>query len=89
MKLKELLDTQTRVSMLQTAMNVSGSNFQGKAVVSKKLLGYAFELYSGMVNQIIATENGKIIKPTVKTMSKKSTQDLLNRVAKKSRKKKK
>ena len=87
-KINQLLDTVTRVSMLQTASNCAASNFQGKGVPAAKLTAYASQLYASMMKQIIASEAGNVItaSTTVRAgttpvrVNRKSTKELLKRV---------
>lgn len=97
-KINQLLDTVTRVSMLQTAMNCASNNFQGKGVPSVKITGYASQLYASMMKQVVATESGNVITPASKTVragvtpirvNRKSTAQLLARVRASQRKGKK
>lgn len=87
--IKDLLPIDMRVSMLQTSMNVSGNNFQGKKIPSRKLLVYAFDLYKGMIDQVLATEKNQIMVKKAKTQAVKSAEKLLMRVSKKQKKMKK
>ena len=95
-RINQLLDTVTRVSMLQTATNCAASNFQGRGVPAPKLTAYAAQLYSSMMKQIIATEAGNVITPASTTVragttpvrvNRKSTAALLKRVRANQRKK--
>lgn len=90
MKMKELIPIDVRISMLQTCMNVSGNNFQGKMKPSKVLLNYAFNLYSGMMKQIAATEMNKLLQvkstDVKKVVPRKKTNALLKKLAKSKKK---
>lgn len=85
MKLRDIIPIETRISMLQTATNVAASNYAGKSVKSQTVLAYAYEVYLGMIQQIKATEQNRVIKikPPTPTVNRRTANKLLKKIAKK------
>jgi uncharacterized protein YecE (DUF72 family) len=69
----KMIPLETRISMLQTCLNVSGDSFHGKRPTPEKLLAHSSKLYIGMMKQIESTEDrSKVIRFQVPKTTKQS-----------------
>ena len=78
-----------RISMLQTCVNSSASNFTGKQVTPKKITDFSNVLYAGMMKQIATTERDRLIAPktqTRKKVTKTKADAIKKRIAKRNKK---